>query len=185
MGRGTLVVSNPALSGSPDEVIRAWEPDRPSRTIVAQPDTDVPTVALSDTTLTWVGVHGPRRWDGAYTAAELYWTPFPAGKDVVPIMGGTAIPAPNGLQELQTWGDHAAVLGNDQAGRRVVFVVRMSDGRLWTIATRAGSYYARLLAVTPSLILLGENDGPAVPGYQMQRLTRFDLARLDELAAAW
>jgi hypothetical protein len=185
VGRGTLVVSNPALSGSNDEVIRAWEPDRPSRTIVAQTDTDIPAVALSDTTMTWVGAHGPSRWDGTYAAAELYWTPFPAGKDAVPIMGGTPIPAAHGLQELQTWGDYAAVLGTDQAGRRVLFVVRMSDGRLWTIAARPGTFYLRLLAVTPTLILLGENDGSGVAGYQMQRLTRFEVARLDDLEAAW
>jgi hypothetical protein len=39
--------------------------------------------------------------------------------------------------------------------------------------------------VTPTLILFGENDASGVPGYQMQRLTRFEIARLDELAAAW
>jgi hypothetical protein len=184
VGRGTLVISNPALQGNPDAVIRAWEPDRPSRTIVAQADTAIASVALSETMMVWAGVHGPERLDGAYTSAELYWTPFPAGKVTVPILGGTALPAISGLLQLQTWGDHAAVIGTDSALNRVIFVVRLSDGRLWTLRPRAGVLHHRLLAVSSKEILVGESDlgNPSIGGWQILRLARYELALLDELA---
>jgi hypothetical protein len=189
VGWGSLVVSNPALAGNQDEVIRAWEPNRSSRTIVAMPDTDIPSVALSATTMVWTGVHGPRRWDGTYTAAELYWTPFPAGKDTVPLLGGTPLPsATHGLMELQTWGDYAATWGVPEgADFAVLIVVRMSDQRVWTIRKRPGARLKRLLAVTPAEILVGENDDTGDPAleWHMQHLTRYELAHLDALAAAW
>lgn len=186
VGWGSLVISNPALSGSNDEVIRAWEPNRPSRTIVVQADTAVRAVALSSTTMAWAGVHGPGRRDGTYTAAELYWTPFPAGKDSVPIMGGTALPAEHGLLELQTWGDYAVATGIARGGTRLVmFVVRLSDGRLWTLNPRPGAVFMRLLAVSPTEIVVGENNDTGDPALasQVQLITRYELAQLDTLAA--
>jgi hypothetical protein len=187
VGWGSLVISNPVLSGSPDEVIRAWDPQRASRTIVAQADTGIPAVALSGTTMAWVGVHGPGRRDGTYTAAELYFTPFPVGQDSVPIMGGTPIPAVNGLLELQTWNDYAAALGVLAGGTNfVLFVVRLSDGHMWTINQRPGAVFMRVLALSPTEIVVGENDNsdPALAS-QVQHLTRYQLTRLDDLAAAW
>jgi hypothetical protein len=188
VGWGSLVVSNPALSGSQDAIVRAWEPNRSSRTIVAQPDTSVTSLALSNTAMVWTGVHGPARWDGTYATAELYWTPFPAGKDVVPIMGGTPLPAAHGLLELQTWGDYAVATGVPAGGTRpVLYVVRLSDGRSWTIDHRPGAVFKRLLAVTATEIVVAENDDVVDPtlDWQMQHITRYDLARLDDLAAAW
>ncbi len=188
VGRRNLVISNPAMSGNQDEVIRAWEPDRPSRTIVAQSDTTIPAVALSETTMVWVGVHGPRRWDGTYTAAELYWTSFPAGVDPVPVTGGTPLVSVAGTVEVQTWGDYAAVMSADPIKRRLVAtVVRLSDGKQWTINPRPGASFVRLLAVSPREVVVAENDDSGDPAlvWQMQYLTRYDLARLDELAAAW
>jgi hypothetical protein len=188
VGWGSLVISNPAPSGSPDEVIRAWDPQQPSRTIVAQADTGIPAIALSATTMAWVGVHGPGRRDGTYTAAELYFTPFPAGQDAAPIMGGTPIPAVNGLLELQTWNDHAAALGVLAGSTNfVLFVVRLSDGHLWTIKQRPGAVFMRVLALSPTEIVVGENDNNSDPALasQVQHLTRYQLARLDDLAAAW
>lgn len=188
VGRGSLVVSNPALPGNLDEVIRAWEPDRPSRTIVAQTDTDITAVALSDTTMAWVGVHGPGRADGTYTTAELYWSSFPAGKDSVSIMGGVTLAGVHGFQEIQTWGDYAVTMGYpDGAAHASLFVIRFSDGRLRTIRPRPGSVFVRLLAVSQAEIVTGENDDTGDPSlsWQMQHLTRYQLARLDDLAAAW
>jgi len=187
VARASLVISNPALAGSPDAVIRAWEPGRPSRTIVAQADTDVPVVALSDSLMAWVGTHGPQRRDGAYTAAEMYWTPSPAGKDSVPVMGGVSLPTIGGVSSLQTWGDYAVAMGADANKKRVLFVTRVSDGHLWTIRARLGAFYQKVLAVTPTTILFGEIDDSGDPalGQQIQRLVRYDLTRLDDLAAAW
>jgi len=143
------------LSGSVDEVIRAWEPSLGSRTIVAQPDTGIPSIALSDTSLVWVGTHGPDHTDGGYTAAELYWAPFPAGMATASIGGSTSLPAISGLMSMQTWGDFAAVLGTDPLMKLDLFVVRLSDGHLWTIHPRPGTTYMRLLAVTTTEILFG------------------------------
>jgi hypothetical protein len=187
VGWGSLVISNPILSGSQDEVIRAWEPTRASHTIVAQAETAVRAVALSDTTMAWVGVHGPARRDGTYTAAELYWTPFPAGKDTVAVMGGTTLTEVGGVVEIQTLGDYAAILSTDQTKKRLaVSVVRYSDGRTWIMRPRSGVVFVRLLAVSPTEIVTGENDdtGDAALSWQMQHLTRYELAHLDELAAA-
>jgi hypothetical protein len=187
VARKSLVISNPALSGDQDAVLRAWEPTRSSRTIVAQSNTDVPSVALSDTSMVWAGTHGPQRTSGGYTAAELYWAAWPAGQDSVPIMGGTALPAIAGLLSLQTWGDYAALTGTNSAQKRVMFVVRLSDGKLWTIAARPGSFYMNVLAVSPTEILFGEIDDSGNPalGQQIQRLVRYDLAHLDNLSSAW
>ena len=43
----------------------------------------------------------------------------------------------------------------------------------------------RLLAVSPTEIVTGENDDTGDPAlsWQMQRLTRYELAHLDDLAA--
>jgi hypothetical protein len=186
-GWGKLVVSNPAVSGSSDPVIRAWEPDRPSRTVFAKADTGIPRIAVSDTTLAWVGTHGPNRMDGAYTAAELSWAPTPAGKDSVTPAGSVSLPATSGLNSIAVFGDFAAATGNDDRPRQVVFVVRMSDGKRWTIGPRPGVYYREVLAVSPQFILVGEIDDSGDPklAWQVQRLTRFDLSQLDQLAAAW
>jgi hypothetical protein len=186
VGWGSLIISNPALSGSLDTIIRAWEPDRPSRTIVAQPDTNIPSVALSDAKLVWVGVHGPGRLNGTYTAAEVYWTPFPAGAETVPVMGGTALPGVHGFLELQTWGDYAATTGEpDEAGHSSLFVVRLSDGHVWSVPPRSGASYVRVLTVTPQEILVGEIDDSGAPGLrqEMQYLTRYEIDRLDDIAA--
>jgi hypothetical protein len=187
VARKSLVISNPAMPGDQDSVLRAWEPTRPSRTIVAQPNTDVPSLALSDTSMVWAGTHGPQRTSGAYTAAELYWASWPAGQDSVPIMGGTALPAIGGLLSLQTWGDYAALTGSTSDKRQVMFVVRLSDGKLWTIAARPGTFYRNVLAVSPTEILFGEidNSGDPVLGQRIQRLVRYDLAHLDNLSSAW
>jgi len=187
VARKSLVISNPAIAGNQDSVIRAWEPSRPSRTIVAQPNTDVPSVALSDTSMVWTGTHGPLRNSGGYTAAELYWASWPAGQDSPPIMGGTSLPVIAGLLSLQTWGDYAAVTGTNAASKRVLFVVRLSDGKLWTIAPRSGSLYGSVLAVSPTEILFGEIDDSNNPvlGQQIQRFVRYDLTHLDDLSAAW
>jgi hypothetical protein len=187
VGLGKLVVSNPAVSGGADTVIRAWEPDRPSRTVFAKADTGIPRIALSDTTLAWLGTHGPNRTDGAYTAAELYWAPTPAGKDAVTPTGSVSLPATSGLNSVAVFGDFAAATGNDDRTRQVVFVVRLSDGKRWTIGPRPGAYYREVLAVSPQIILVGEIDDSGDPklGWQIQRLTRFDLSELDQLATAW
>lgn len=185
VGWGNLVVSNPAPDGG-DEVIRAWEPDHPSRTIVAQADTSIPRLALSNTAVVWVGAHGPGRADGAYTAAELYWTPWPGGQDTAPIRGGTTLPAIAGFASMQTWGDYAALLGTlPGATTRTMFVVRLSDERLWTIAAPTGSIYVNVLALTVNEILFAANDNSGDPSlaWQIQRLARYELARLDDLAA--
>jgi hypothetical protein len=183
VGWANLVISNPALSGSQDEVIRSWEPDRPSRTIVAQADTDVPAVALSDSSMVWVGVHGPARWDGTFTAAELYWTSFPAGQDSVSIGAGISLAGTHGFTELQTWGDYAATIGEaDGDANSTLFVVRLSDGHTWSVHSRPGSVFVRLLAVSQKEIVVGEDTEVR---YQMHNVTRYQLARLDELAAAW
>jgi hypothetical protein len=187
VARKSLVISNPAMPGDADSVLRAWEPTRPSRTIVAQPDTDVPSVALSDTSMVWAGTHGPERTSGGYTAAELYWATWPGGQDSVQISGATSLPVISGLLSLQTWGDYAAVTGDTQDRRTVLFVVRLSDGRLWTIGPRPGSLYMNVLAVSPTEILFAEIDdvnNPAL-GQQIQRLVRYDLAHLDDLSTAW
>jgi hypothetical protein len=42
-----------------------------------------------------------------------------------------------------------------QATRSVLFVVRLSDGRVWKISPRRGAFYVRLLAVTQAEILVG------------------------------
>jgi hypothetical protein len=187
VARKSLVISNPAMPGNEDSVLRAWEPTRPSRTIVAQPDTDVPSVALSDTSMVWTGTHGPERTSGGYTAAELYWAAWPAGRDSVPILGGTGLPAIAGLLSLQTWGDYAAMTGTTADSKRVMFVVRLSDGKLWTIVARPGSFYSIVLAVSPTEIVFGEIDDANNPvlGQQIQRFVRYDLAHLDDLSAAW
>ena len=66
-------------------------------------------------------------------------------------------------------------------------MVRLSDGKRWTIGPRPGAYYREVLAVSPQIILVGEIDDSGDPklGWQIQRLTRFDLSQLDQLAAAW
>jgi hypothetical protein len=186
-GWGKLIVSNPGISGSADTVIRAWEPDRPSRTVFSKADTGIPRIALSDTTLAWVGTHGPNRVNGAYTAAELYWAATPAGKDTITPTGSVSLPATSGLASLQVFGDFAAATGNDDRIRQVVFVVRLSDGKRWTIGPRAGATYREVLVVSSQVILVGEVDDSGDPklGWQIQRLTRFDLSQLDQLAAAW
>jgi hypothetical protein len=187
VARKSLVISNPAMPGDEDAVLRAWEPTRPSRTIVAQPNTDVPSVALSDTAMVWIGTHGPERTSGGYTAAELYWTAWPAGQDSPPIMGGSPLPAISGLLTLQTWGDYAAMTGDTSDTKQVMFVVRLSDGKLWTIAARPGTFYSNVLAVSPTEILFGEIDdvnNPAL-GQEIQRFVRYDLAHLDDLSTAW
>jgi hypothetical protein len=102
-------------------------------------------------------------------------------------MGGAQLPAVNGLLELQTWHDYAATIGVLAGGTRyAILVVRISDGRLWTIKPRPGANVVRLLAVSYTDVVVGENDDvPGVPAYQMQRLTRYQLSRLDDLASAW
>lgn len=188
VGWGHLVISNPALPGSSDEVIRAWEPSRPSRTIVAQANSGIPAVALSDTAMAWVGVHGPGRSDGTYTAAELYFTPFPAGKDAVSVMGGIPLTEVGGTVELQTLGDYAAIMSADQSKKYLaITIARLSDGHLWILRHRPGAVFMRLLAISPAEIVVGENDdtGDSKLASQMQHLTRYEVARLDDLSAAW
>jgi hypothetical protein len=45
----------------------------------------------------------------------------------------------------------------------------------------------QLLALTPAEILFGEIDDSGDPSlaWQLQRITRYDLTHLDDLAAAW
>jgi hypothetical protein len=187
VGRGSLVISNPVVPAGTDEILRVWEPIKASRTVVAQADTAVRSVALSDAMVAWVGVHGPERRDGTYTAAEMYWSSPPAGKDTVSIMGGVALAGTHGFKEIQTWGDYAVTTGYpDGAQHASLFVVRFSDRRAWVVPARAGADIVRLLAISPTEIVTGENADTGDPAlsWQMQYLTRYDLTRLDDLAAA-
>jgi len=186
VARKSLVIDNVAPDGR-DAVIRAWEPPGPARTLVAQDSTDIPVVALSDTNLVWVGSHGPSRRDGRYTDAVMYRTGWPGGQTQVAITTGPTLATLGGANWLQTWGDYAAVFASNADGSNVViFVVRLPDQHLWTINSRPGMRYGKVVVVTPTEILVTEVDaGNVALGPYIQRLLRFDLAHLDDLAKAW
>jgi hypothetical protein len=186
VARQQLVIENIAPTGG-DAVIRAWEPTVPVRTLVAQQNTDIPTVALSDTKLVWVGSHGPTRHDGLYTDAIMYWSDWPAGKTSLTITQGPTLQTMGAAEWLQTWGDYAAVFSSDASGSKaVIFVVRLSDQHLWTINPRPGMRYGKVAVVTPTEIVLTEvDDGNIKLGPYIQRLLRFDLSHLDDLSTAW
>lgn len=177
-----------ASSSTGNNVIRASTPSRGTETYVTDPAADLQRVALSDGVLSWIGVHGPDRASGRYTAAEMYWSKLPSQPSEVAVVAGPALPATRGLLDLRSGGDYAATLGcNDITDRSAceLLVVQRSTKRLWRIRPREKKEYAKIVAVTATEVLVGEVDWPVVPAArgQIGTLLRLDVAKLDVLAA--
>jgi hypothetical protein len=89
----------------------------------------------------------------------------------------------DGGTDMQVGGDWAAAIGSD--GTTIhVYVWHITTGEIWVLPNRPGFQWKRILAVSPTEIVLGESI--AGPNTRiMQNLVRIDLAVLPALAAAW
>jgi len=175
------MVWSSAYLGVDPEVIVGYTPAAGVQQLVAQ-ETDDHIVALSDTTVVWIGTTGLHRHDGLYETAQLFWALWPEPAGPLSINAGPLLPATNGLSSLKTWGDFAATIGCPSAlDTCELLVVKLSTGKLWRIPRRPGAVFLDVMAVSPTELLLDEIDYPGGYVQIIKRLVRLDLTRLDAL----
>lgn len=177
---------------SPHARLKAWWPaSNKVAVLLADPALDLTKTAISSNRLVWLAETGPDVHDGAYQSARLYWSALPPGATSVSPVKGPAIPADNGLTEIETGGDYAATFGaataSDGGVDERIFVIQLSTSKLWALHEPPGRKVLRVLAVSDQQILLGAVDWPGPPYFlqQIQYILRVDPAKLDELEAAW
>jgi len=179
------MVWSTAVSGVDAEVIKGYTPAAGVLQLAAQ-DTDDHIVALSDTAVAWIGTTGPRRHEGSYETAQLFWAPWPDPLGPLSTRTGPLLPATNELSSLKTWGDFAATIGCRNAlDTCELLVVKLSTGKLWRIPRRPGAVFLDVMAISPGELLVDEIDYPSGHVQEVQRLVRLDLTRLDALEHAW
>ncbi len=179
------MVWSSAYLGVDPEVIVGYTPAAGAQQLVAQ-ETDDHIVALSDTTVVWIGTTGTHRHDGLYETAQLFWALWPEPAGPLSINAGPLLPATTDLASLKTWGDFAATIGCQQAlDTCELQVVKLSTGKLWRIPRRPGAVFLDVMAVSPTELLLDEMDYPGGFAQLVPRLVRLDLTRLDALEHAW
>jgi hypothetical protein len=186
-GGGVLdrIVWSSALSGVDAEVIKGYTPAAGAMQLVAQ-DTDDHIVALSDTAVVWIGTTGPKRHEGTYETAQIFWAPWPDPLGPLSTRAGPTLPATNELTALKTWGDFAATIGcRGTLDTCELLVVRLSTGKVWRIPRRPGAVFLDVMAVSASEVLVDEIDYPSGYTQGIQRLVRLDVTRLDALEHAW
>jgi hypothetical protein len=184
-GIGSAIFWSALDSTSQRDTIRRYTPGTGAALLVAQP-ANIRTVAASDDHLAWIGKHGPGVADGKFDAAEMYWSPLPAGSAAAVVTNGPSLPAKTNLNSLQTGGDYAATIGCGEGlvGCQVI-VVQLSTKKLWAIRERPGSLLVDVMAVSPREILVSEIDATVSPDFQqIQRIVRLDVGSLDALQQA-
>jgi hypothetical protein len=179
-GRGTQVVYAGQVGAARRDIRTVVGTSSPQE-LEAMADADAQSVTLSSDKLVWVGTHGPSA--GPYDAAEFYWSPLATRPQDVQVHMGASIPAQGLLSELSAWGDYAATIGNLAPDFRtyVVVVTQISTGKVWTLKPAAGTWFSRVLLVSPSEVVVLSDDWATAN--TAQRLLRLDLSRLDDLAA--
>jgi len=168
------------------EVVKGFTPADGVKALAAQATNDH-TVALSDSSLVWIGTSGAQRHEGNYETAQLFWAAWPAPLGAAAAQAGPSLPAAYGLSSLATAGDYAATIGCAQGGAAVdsceLLVVRLSTGKLWRIPRRSGGAFIDVMAVTSDEIVLSEIDFPNGYAQVIQRFVRLSIAHLDEMAS--
>jgi len=168
------------------DVIRGFGSSGTVATFVAQAADDR-SFAVSDDKLVWFGTHGPDTHTGTYDAVEVYWSPRPETPADVVIHTGPSIPYRHGFLWAKTGGDYVATLVSNDTGPTYVLVVQLSTGKTWSIPPRPSSAWFRVMAVSPTEIVVAEIDPTAkgVDAIEIQRLLRFDVTQLDSISTAW
>ena len=186
LGRGGLLLwIEPGTGGS--RSLREYAADAGSQTLVGGA-ASVMVATLSDDKVVWITGFGPQAYQHIYTSAEFDWAAIPtAGTPIAPTKG-PSLPYARNLDDLQSSGDYAATIGcAADAITCEVAVVRISTGALTSLRPRPGKSFNRILAMSPSEMVLSEADSPATSGevQLVRRLMRIDLTQLAELALSW
>lgn len=187
VGRGNLLVWPGAA------VVNSYTSTGGPKFLWTAPKGYLASVAQSDTTLVWIVVDGPL-YPSKYKfeTSRLYHAPRtsdPAA--LIPVEGPSLDPATAYFVELRTSGDFAASQGcfstSPTEGACPIFVIQLSTGKVWKIPPRSGRAYHQVQAVSPTEILVSEQDFPGISdeGAYIRRFLRFSTASLDALEKAW
>ena len=142
---------------------------------------DVLKVRLSADRMVWIS--GARN-GGAATDVRWHWSPRATDAASVVVHDGPSLPfiADPGL-DLAVGGEWAGTVGSD--GTSIHFYVwHITTGETWVLPNRPGFQFKRILAVSPTEMVLGEEIAGPDNGL-MQNLVRVDLAALPMLVSAW
>ena len=123
---------------------------------------------------------------GAFKDAQWQWSPRTTDPSSIVIHDGPAIPniIADGGTDMMTAGDWAATVGSDGMLDRI-YVWRISTGETWVLPNRAGFQFRRILAVSPTELILGEQSAAHDNSDLLDTLMRVDLTMLPALVAAF
>lgn len=85
---------------------------------------------------------------------------------------------------MMTAGDWAATVGSDGMLDRI-YVWRISTGETWVLPNRAGFQFRRILAVSPTELILGEQSAAHDNSDVLDTLMRVDVMMVPALVAAF
>ena len=142
---------------------------------------DVHKLRLSAERMVWISA--ARNGDAA-TDARWHWSPRATDAASVVVHDGPSLPfiADAGM-DMAVGGDWAATVGSD--GISIHFYVwHITTGETWELPNRPGFQFKRVLAVSPTEMVLGETIAGPDTGL-MENLVRVDLATLPMLVSAW
>lgn len=100
---------------------------------------------------------------------------------------GPSVPIKGALADLKTQGEWAAAdgpFGEPEPTDHRVFVWNMSTDQTITLPHRPGNVFQRVLAVTPTELVLAES-GTSDPAQLIKHVVRIEFSKLANLAAAW
>lgn len=133
-----------------------------------------------------VWIDGQRSGD-FFADAKWRASPRVASPGAVVVKDGPIVPIRGALADLKTQGDWAAAdgpYGDPEPTDHRVFVWNMSTDQAFVLPHRPGNVFQRVLAVTPSELILAES-GASDPAQLIKHIVRIDFAKLAVLVATW
>lgn len=182
-GHGSQVIWGYDGSGS----IRSFTQSTGPIDLIPLPEPRVPMGSrLSDTRIVWVdAVRSGER----FSDARWHWSPRTTSAAGVVVHDGPPVPVTGMLVDMQTTGDWAAADGylgpGDSSSEIRMFIWNIPTGQTFILPNRPGHQFARVLAITPTELVVGERAVSPVFAPVLDHIVRIELAALPSLAEAW
>ncbi|MBI4701441.1 MAG: hypothetical protein HY744_09825 [Deltaproteobacteria bacterium] len=138
--------------------------------------------ALTDSRIAWLGATGYDTLHGKFDSLQLFWSPLATSPEQIKVNAGPILPlSPYPTGELTSFGDLAALpMAFDASGWTVV-VANLITKKVWVIPARPGNHFQQVMAMNAKELLVQELTLPK-GSQKVERIVRFDLSKLDELA---
>jgi hypothetical protein len=174
-------------SNSRAAAIRSWAPDTNAVDLIATTgERHALSVRLSEDRLVWIS--GNHDLD-TYRDVRWQWSPRATTNAGIDIHDGPTLPIIAGLIDLQVGGEWAAVNGCSgprDASLCKVHVWHVTTGESWTVPARAaGRRFSRVLAISPTELVLGETGFANDEAFYFDTLVRIELASLPAITSTW